>query len=177
MRHAPPLVLLALLALTACDSGSDNPAAAAAELAVANSKIGAAVSAGLTAGGERPALPPCPGGGTVDVVQSDSGFEMTFQNCNDVSGTFDVRTLSAGDTGVRVRFDGDLSVRNSCDVSYDAFEATTDFDASTNGVTLTYDGRIEATCPSGGTTCQFDDTSFTVSQSGTPAPDLSPYCN
>ena len=161
--------LLTLLTFAACDSSSD-PAAAAGELATANAKIGAAVAAGLAASSQ----PPCPGGGSVEVVESGDGYRMTFTDCSDVSGTFDVQTLSAGTTGASLRFDGDLQVRNSCDVSYDAFEAATTFEGGTS--TLTYDGRIDATCPSGGTTCTFNNTSFTISQSGAP-PDLSPYCS
>lgn len=100
---------------------------------------------------------------------------MTFTNCGDVSGTFDVRTLTAGMGGAALRFDGDLCLRNSCDVSYDAFEAGTQV-GSSGSATLTYDGRVDASCPSGRTTCTFDKTSFTVSQSGA-ASDLSPYCD
>jgi hypothetical protein len=177
MRRVLPLVLLASFALTACDSGGDDPAAAAAELAASNAKISGAVTAGLTAGGARSAMPACPGGGTVDVVESGDGFRMTFANCNDVSGTFDVSTVTGGSSDFRLRYDGDLSVRNSCDVSYDAFEVGTSFDGTGSNVTLLFDGRIAATCPSGTTTCTFNDTPFTVSRSGTPAPDFTPYCN
>ena len=170
------LALAVLLSLTACDSGGAE--SAADELAASNAKISAAVSAGLASGVGK-TLPPCEGGGSVEVTTSGSNYRMTFDDCNDVTGTFDVRLLTGSTLGsFATRLDGDLSVRGGCDVEYDAFENRIDIDLETSESTLTYDGNIGAMCPSGDTQCSFDGATFTIDRNGNGAPsDLSAYCD
>ena len=174
MRHL--LLLAVLLPLAACDSGGAE--SAADELAASNAKISAAVSTGL-AGGVSKTLPPCEGGGSVEVAQSGNSYEMTFDDCNDVTGTFDVRVLTGSMLGtLATRLDGDLSVRGGCDVDYNAFESRVNIDLETSETTLTYNGGIGAMCPSGDTQCSFDDVSFTIDRNGNGAPsDFGAYCD
>lgn len=182
MRTLPLLAALALT-LSACDSGDSG---SAAELADSNAKIGQAVAVGLSGGGtafrEARLLPtyPCTGGGSVDVSQSGTTYRMAFDDCYDVSGAFDVvSSFSTGGSGVTVqsRFDGDLRVSGGCDVSYSAFRATTETDLSGSGATLTYDGSISASCPSGTATCQFSGARFDIGADGSGAPtSLDEYC-
>lgn len=183
MRTLSLLTALALalaVTLTACDSGEGG---AAGELAESNVKINRAVSVGLTGGAAfreartRPSYP-CTGGGSVDVTQSGTSYDMTFDDCFDVSGFFDVAVTSGGSfTSTQTRFDGALTVANSCEVTYDAFRATTAIDLQTSRTTLTYDGAIDATCPSGTTSCRFDGATFEIGADGSGAPaSLEGYC-
>ena len=182
MRTLPLLLTLVLVA-AACDSGGDS---AAAELADSNAKVSQAVAVGLSGGGasfrEARLLPtyPCTGGGSVDVTSSGTTYQMAFDDCYDVTGAFDVvSSFSTGGSGVTVqsRFDGDLSVSGSCDISYSAFRATTETDLSGSGSTLTYDGSITASCPSGTTSCQFSGARFEIGADGSGAPtSLDEYC-
>ena len=189
MRTFALLTALAL-PLAACDGGDDP----SAELAEANAKVSQAMAVGLSggAGGAfaeaarfRPVYD-CPGGGSVDVTTSGSSgggvsYTMAFSDCYDVSGSFGVvSSFSFGSGGVSTssRLDGDLSVQNSCDITYDGFRTSTQTDTGAQQTTLTYDGSITASCPSGTATCRFDGASFTVGADGSGAPtSFDGYCD
>ena len=185
MRTLPLLTALVLAgALSACDRGGGG--GAAGELADSNAKVSQTVAVGLSGGRssfrEARLLPtvPCTGGGSVDVTQSGTTYRMAFDDCYDVTGAFDVAsTVSTSQSGVSVqsRFDGDLTVSGGCDIGYDAFRASTETDLSGSSTTLTYDGAITASCPSGTTACQFSGARFEIGADGSGAPtSLDEYC-
>lgn len=148
--------LLLLAVATGCDNADSDGLSAAVqtELTTSQSKIGTAVQAGLSATSQ----PPCPGGGTVEATGSGGSISMTFSDCNDVTGTLGV-VFDFSDTGSLLRYDGDLSVANSCDVRYDAFETRASFGGGSSSVVI--DGGFSADCPSGSTTCSFSDVTVT----------------
>lgn len=185
MRTLSLLVALALVGvLSACDGGDGG--GASGELADSNARVSQAVAVGLSGGRasfrEARLLPtyPCTGGGSVDVTQSGTTYRMAFDDCYDVSGAFDVvSSVSTSPSGLSVqsRFDGDLAVSGGCDITYDAFRASTETDLSGSSTTLTYDGAITASCPSGTAACQFDGARFEIGADGSGAPtSLDGYC-
>ncbi len=161
--------LLLIAVATGCDNADGDGVSPAlqAELSTSQSKISTAVQAGLL----MTSQPPCPNGGTVQTTGSGTSVSMTFSDCNDVTGSMDV-VYDFSDTGTRLRYDGELSVANSCDVSYNAFETRASFGGGTSSVVI--DGSYSADCPSGSTTCTFND--VTVSGNGSTI-NYAQYCN
>lgn len=177
MRTLVALTALVLL-LPACDSADGDPAAAARELELASARVDFALTEASTGTGSDGSFS-CARGGTASYQLTDTGGRITFNGCADITGTLDLQFGGFDDDPPRFRqrIDGSVQVRNSCAITYDAFEtgfAIDDIESDTPAVNVTFDGRLAADCPSGRTTCAFDGATFSL---GTGArPDFERFC-
>ena len=160
------LIVLLSCGLIACDSANEAlDSTAEAQATTANVAVQSGMTTGIQAafssGFSKLPTANCQQGGTVttgDVVPSGSSFDigMTFDECNQMSGTLNI-AYTASASSVESRLNGSLGGLG-CDITYSGFRTT----AQTQAQTVVLNGSYGARCTAGSVTCSYTNVSIST---------------